>query len=129
MKKTISTILVCVLLIGSLLSLASCEVAGFVFGTYSRTDTFIFDITTTYEFSLTEVTKTVTTDNPIGSGQSTTTETMKYKVTENEKGEKVIALTVVTDDGTKTTEYSFNSGNDDGGYYIEIGGTRYYSVK
>ena len=129
MKKTISTLLVCVLLIGSLLSLASCEVAGFVFGTYSRTDTFIVDITTTYEFSLTEVTKTVTTDNLIGNGQSTTTETMKYKVTENEKGEKVIALTVVTDDGTKTTEYSFNSGNDDGGYYIEIGGTRYYSVK
>ena len=129
MKKTVSTILVCVLLIGSLLSLASCEVAGFVFGTYSRTDTFIVDITTTYEFSLTEVTKTVTTDNLIGNGQSTTTETMKYKVTENEKGEKVIVLTVETNDGSKTTEYSFNSGSDDGGSYIEIGGTRYYSVK
>ena len=54
---------------------------------------------------------------------------MKYKVTENEEGEKVIVFTTVTDDGTKTTEYSFNSGKDDGGYYIEIGGTRYYSVK
>jgi hypothetical protein len=129
MKKTISTILVCVLLVGALFSLSSCEVAGFVFGTYSRTDTFVVDITTTYEFSLTEVTKTVTKDNLIGSGQSTTTETMKYKVTENDEGEKVIALTVVTDDGTKTTELSFNSGKDDGGAYIEIGGTRYYSVK
>ena len=129
MKKTISTILVCVLLIGSLLSLASCEVAGFVFGTYSRTDTFIVDITTTYEFSLTEVTKTVTTDNLIGSGQSTTTETMKYKVTENEDGKKVIVFTVETDNGSKTTEYSFNSGSDDGGAYIEIAGTKYYSVK
>ena len=129
MKKTISTILVCVLLIGSLLSLASCEVAGFVFGTYSRTDKIIVNITTTYEFSLTEVTKTVTTDNLIGSGQNTTTETMKYKVGENDEGEKVIVFTTVTNDGTKTTEYSFNSGKDDGGAYVEIGGVRYYSVK
>ena len=129
MKKTISTILVCVLLVGSLLTLASCEVAGFVFGTYSRTDTVIVDITTTYEFSLTEVTKTVTTDNLIGSGQSTTTETIKYKVGKNDEGEKVIAFTVETNDGSRTTEYSFNSGKDDNGSYIEIGGTRYYSVK
>ena len=129
MKKTISTILVCVLLVGSLLTLASCEVAGFVFGTYSRTDTFIVDITTTYEFSLTEVTVTTVSDKLIGSGQSTTTETMKYKVGENDEGEKVIAFTVETEDGTKTTELSFNSGKDDGGSYIEIGGTRYYSVK
>lgn len=129
MKKTISTILVCVLLVGSLLTLASCEVAGFVFGTYSRTDTIIVDITTTYEFSLTEVTKTTTTDKLIGSGQSTTTETMKYKVGENDEGEKVIAFTFETEDGTKTVEYSFNSGNDDGGAYIEIDGIRYYYVK
>ncbi len=129
MKKTISTILVCVLLVGSLLSLASCEVAGFVFGTYSRTDKIIVDVTTTYEFSLTEVTKTVTTENLIGDGKNTTTETMKYKVGENDEGEKVIAFTVETDDGSKTTEYSFNSGKDDGGSYIEIAGTRYYSVK
>lgn len=129
MKKTISTILVCVILLGSLLSLASCEVAGFVFGTYSRTDTFIVDITTTYEFSLTEVTKTVATDNLIGSGQSTTTETMKYKVTTNEDGKKVIVFTVETDNGSQTSEYSFNSGSDDSGAYIEINGTRYYSVK
>ena len=129
MKKTISTILVCVLLVGALFSLSSCEVAGFVFGTYERTDTFIVDIKTTYEFSLTEVTRTVTTDKLIGSGHTSTTETMKYKVTENEEGEKVIVFTTVTDDGTKTTEYSFNSGKDDGGSYIEIDGIRYYSVK
>ena len=129
MKKTISTILVCVLLIGAIFSLSSCEVAGFVFGTYSRTDTIIVDTTTTYEFSLTEVTKTVATDNLFGDGQNIKTETMKYKVTENEEGEKVIAITVVTDDGTKTTEYKFNSGKDDGGAYIEIGGIRYYAVK
>lgn len=129
MKKTISTILVCVLLVSSLLSLASCEVAGFVFGTYSRTDKIVVDITTTYEFSLTEVTKTVTTGSLIGNGESSTSETMKYKVSKNDEGERVIALTVTTNDGSKTTEYSFNSGKDDGGYYIEIAGIRYYSVK
>ena len=129
MKKTISTILVCVLLVGAIFSLSSCEVAGFVFGTYGRTDKIIVDITTTYEFSLTEVTKTVTTENLIGNGQNVTTETLKYKVSENEEGEKVITFTTTTDDGTKTVEYSFNSGNDDGGSYIEIGGVRYYTVK
>lgn len=129
MKKTISTILVCVLLVGSLLSLASCEVAGFVFGKYSRTDKIVVDITTTYDFSLTEVTKTVTTGNLIGDGESSTSETMKYKVGKNEAGEKIISLTVQTNDGSKTTEYSFNSGKDDGGSYIEIGGIRYYSAK
>ena len=129
MKKTISTILVCVLLVGSLLTLASCEVAGFVFGTYTRTDTIIVDITTTYEFSLTEVTKTTATYKLIGSGQTVETQTMKYKVGENDEGEKVIVFTVETNDGTKTIEYSFNSGKDDGGAYIEIGGVRYYSAK
>lgn len=129
MKKTISTILVCVLLVGSLLSLASCEVAGFVFGKYSRTDKIVVDITTTYDFSLTEVTKTVTTGNLIGDGESSTSETMKYKVGKNEAGEKIISFTVQTNDGSKTTEYSFNSGKDDGGSYIEIEGIRYYSVK
>ena len=93
MKKTISTILVCVLLVGSLLTLASCEVAGFVFGTYSRTDdAFVAEITTTYEFSLTEVTKTVVTKI----GNTTTTsdpEVMKYKVGKNDEGEKVIFST------------------------------------
>ena len=130
MKKTISTILVCVLLVGSLLTLASCEVAGFVFGTYSRTDDLLIsEVTTTYKFGLGKVEVTTTSEGQITGNTDTSTKEYKYKVTENDKGEKVIVFTVETDDGSKTTEYSFNSGKDDGGSYIEIGGIRYYSVK
>ncbi len=130
MKKTISTILVCVLLIGSLLSLSSCEIAGFVFGTYSRTDdALIIEVTTTYKFGLGTVEVTTTSEGQISGNTDTSSKEYKYKVTENDKGEKVIVFTLETDDGTKTTEYKFNSGKDDGGAYIEIGGTRYYSVK
>lgn len=129
MKKTISTILVCILLVGSLLTLASCEVAGFVFGTYSRTDNaLVAEITTTYEFSLTEVTKTVVTKI----GNTTTTsdpEVMKYKVGKNDEGEKVIFITVTNGDKTTEKPYSFNSGKDDGGFFIEIDGIRYDLVK
>ena len=133
MKKTISTILVCVLLVGSLLTLASCEVAGFVFGTYAMTDEVtlpLFGTTTTtvtYEFSGKDVTITTVVKN--GSNSNTTTTEGEYEIGENEEGEKIISITTPTDDGSKTKEYSFNSGKDDGGSYIEIGGTRYYSVK
>ena len=130
MKKTISTILVCVLLVGSLLTLASCEVAGFVFGTYSRTDDFIiYERTTTYKFSLGKVEVTVESEGQITGSEDTFTTEYKYKVTENDEGEKIIVLTLETDDGTETNKLSFNSGKDDGGSYIEIGGVRYYSVK
>lgn len=130
MKKTISTILVCVLLVGSLLTLASCEVAGFVFGTYSRTDdALLVEITTTYKFGLGKVEVTVESEGQLSGNTETSTKEYKYKVTENDKGEKIIVLTLETDDGTETNKLSFNSGKDDGGSYIEIGGTRYYSVK
>ena len=130
MKKTISTILVCVLLVGSLLTLASCEVAGFVFGTYSRTDDAILvEVTTTYKFGLGKVEVTVESEGQLSGNTETSTKEYKYKVTENDKGEKIIVLTLETEDGAKETKYSFNSGNDDGGAYIEIGGIRYYSVK
>ena len=130
MKKTISTILVCVLLVGSLLTLASCEVAGFVFGTYSRTDDAILvEVTTTYKFGLGKVEVTVESEGQLSGNTETSTKEYKYKVTENDKGEKIIVLTLETEDGAKETEHSFNSGNDDGGAYIEIDGIRYYSVK
>ena len=133
MKKTISTILVCVLLMGAIFSLSSCEVAGFVFGTYANTDEVtlpLFGTTTTtvtYEFSGKDVTITTAIKNGNNSNTSTTEGT--YEIGENEEGEKIISITTPTDDGSKTKDYSFNSGKDDGGAYIEIGGVRYYSVK
>ena len=130
MKKTISTILVCVLLIGSIFSLSSCEVAGFVFGTYSRTyDALVVEETVTYKFGLGKVEVITTTEGQISGNTETTTKEYKYKVTENEKGEKVIIFTVENDNDAKPIELSFNSGSDDGGAYIEIGGIRYYAVK
>lgn len=128
MKKTISTILVCVLLVGTLLSLASCEVAGFVFGTYSKTTSVLGTETVeTYDFSLTEVTKT--TVIKIGSLSNTTTETYEYKVGKNDDGERIISLTTENDNGSSTVKLSFNSGSDNDGSYIEIGGSRYYAAK
>jgi hypothetical protein len=131
MKKTISTILVCVLLVGTLLSLASCEVLGMVIGTYSRTYTNLLgqEVTETWEFSGKEVTKSTTSTKLVGEGTNTSTEYMEYEIGENEDGEKIISLTVTTDNKSTTTDLKFNSGNDDGGSYIEIGGVRYYSVK
>lgn len=128
MKKTISTILVCVLLVGTLLSLASCEVAGFVFGTYSKTTSVLGTETVeTYDFSLTEVTKTTVVK--IGSLSNTTTETYEYKVGKNDDGERIISLTTENDNGSSTVKLSFNSGSDNDGSYIEIGGSRYYAAK
>ena len=131
MKKTISTILVCVLLVGTLLSLASCEVLGMVIGTYSRTYTNLLgqEVTETWEFSGKEVTKSTTSTKLVGEGTNTSTEYMEYEIGENEDGEKIISLTVTTDNKSTTTDLKFNSGNDDGGSYIEIDGVRYYSVK
>ncbi len=129
MKKTISTILVCVLLVGALLSLASCEMFGLVAGTYARTtEVFGVETTTTYEFSGKEV--TVSTVTTMGNTSTTKTKTGDYKIGENDEGQKTITLTFTNDDGEGTvTTYTFNSGKDDNGAYIELDGTRYDSVK
>lgn len=129
MKKTISTILVCVLLVGTLLSLASCEMFGLVTGTYAKTTTFMgVETTTTYEFSGKEV--TVSTVTTMGNTSTTSNKTGEYEIGENEEGQKTITLTFTNEDGEGTvTTYTFNSGKDDNGAYIELDGTRYDSVK
>ena len=129
MKKTISTILVCVLLVGTLLSLASCEMFGLVTGTYAKTTEFLgVETTTTYEFSGKEV--TVSTVTTMGNTSTTSNKTGEYEIGENEEGQKTITLTFTNEDGEGTvTTYTFNSGKDDNGAYIELDGTRYDSVK
>lgn len=129
MKKTISTILVCVLLVGTLLSLASCEMFGLVIGTYARTaEVFGIETTTTYEFSGKEV--TISTVTKMGNTSTTSNKTGEYEIGENEEGQKTITLTFTNEDGEGTvTRYTFNSGKDDNGAYIELDGTRYDSVK
>ena len=129
MKKTISTILVCVLLVGALFSLSSCEMLGLVFGSYARTtEVFGIETTVTYEFSGKEV--TVTSVTKLGNTATTSTSTGEYEIGENDEGEKTITITVVNEDGEGTvTTYTFNSGKDDNGAYIELNGTRYDEVK
>ena len=57
-------------------------------------------------------------------------ETGEYEIGENEEGQKTITLTFTNEDGEGTvTTYTFNSGKDDNGAYIELDGTRYDSVK
>ncbi len=112
MKKTISIVLVCVLLLGCVMSLTSCD--KFLFGKYESA-------TATYEFSgLNKVTKT----RGIDAGSFTITgetEEGTYQITENDEGETVIKLTF----GEETNTYDFSHGEEDGVKYIKIGIIKY----
>jgi hypothetical protein len=108
MKKTVSALLVCVLLIGSLLTLASCGKS--LSGVYKEALT----SNISYEFgAFGKVTKTV--DNFIG--EDTVTEG-KYEF--NDDGSKI---TLTFDDEAKT--YDFSSGEEDGVEYIKLDGWKY----
>lgn len=118
MKKTVSTILVCVLLACTLLTLASCgkslsgkyEADLSILGTY------------TYEFgAFGKVTKTV---DPIA-GDNIVTEG-KYEI--NEAGDK-ITFTFENEDGVEESEtVSFAEVTKNDVKYLEIGGVQYTKV-
>ena len=110
MKKTISTILVCVLMISSILVLASCGISG----TYKNG-------TTTLEFSASKV--TITDSVEFLGAVTTKTYEAKYKIAETDDGKQI---TFTYEDGadehlilcgTKT----FSEGETDGVKYIKIG--------
>ncbi len=108
MKKIISTILVCVLLIGTLFTLASCGKS--ISGEYK--DALTGNVT--YEFGMFgKFTKTV--DNIIG--DDTVTEG-KYEI--NDDGDKI---TFTFDDESET--HSFATGEENGVEYIKIGLFKY----
>lgn len=107
MKKTISTILVCVLLVGTIFSLASCEVFGMMFGTYENDGT-------TLEFSFNKVTKTVI---PLIGNEPVVTEG-EFKIDEDANGRKTITITY---EGEDPVTYFFATGTDSNeGSYIEL---------
>ena len=110
MKKIISTVLVCVLLLGCVLSLASCD--SMLMGTYEMKIT--EGNKTTLEFSPFKVTKTVTI-----LGESKVTEG-KYKIAENDEGKLEITFTWEGEEEAETL--SFSKGEEDGVKYIELGG-------
>ena len=113
MKKIISTILVCVLLVGSVFTLASCGKS--LTGEYKEalTGNII------YEFGMFgKVTKTV--DNIIGDD-----DVFEGKYKFNDDGTKI---TMTFDDEAET--YSFSSGTDeDGKDYIKLDGWKYNKVE
>lgn len=113
MKKIISTLLVCVLLLGCVLTLASCS--KMLSGKYVDALN-----VTSYEFKLNKYTLRV--DNVIG--EDTVIEG-KYKIAENDKGDLTITFTWEDDGEEKTQTESFSSGEEDGVKYIKIGFAKY----
>ena len=112
MKKIISTILVCVLLVGSIFTLVSC--GKILTGKYEA-DLLISEVT--YEFGLFgKVTKTV--DPAIGDNEVTEG---KYEF--NDAGDE-ITLTF----GEDSTTCDFSSGEEDGVKYIKLDGVKYELV-
>ncbi len=115
MKRIISTLLVCVLLVGCVMTLASC---GIIMGTYKNE-------TTTVEFSFNKVTITDKTEI-LGAVVSKTYEA-KYEIKDSDDG-KTIVFTY--EEGADkhlvlNGEKTFEQGEVDGEKYIKIGLIKY----
>ena len=132
MKKIISTVLVCVLLVSTLFVLASCGKT--ISGTYSaKQELFGTEYEVTYEFDGKNVTVTSKASNTFGSIESPALEGT-YEIGKDDDGNKTITFDYSGEDDAKGAaeegvELSFNQGKDDKGKYIEISGTKFYEVK
>ena len=132
MKKIISTLLVCVLLVGSIFSLASCSTM--VVGKYQAETEINLLITkvsarVTYEFGvLGNVTKTIVYGTEANK-ESEVTEG-KYTIDEVEDGKFEITFVWDAAEGEEADQdiYSFVQGKDSAGKYVEIAGIRYDAV-
>ena len=124
MKKIISTILVCVLLLGCVMSFASCD--KLLIGKYESLE--VLGIKTTYEFSAFKYTKTTVTPSIIG-GDKTSVEEGSFKITENDEGEPIISFTYEVDGVKEVENYSFSQGEEDGVKYVKIGFVKYTQAK
>ncbi len=120
MKKIISTVLVCVLLVSSVFALASC---GALSGTYEYTEEIIgVSTTTTLEFSGDKV--KISTK----AGATTSEYEAKYEIIGEGEGRKIV---FTYEDGahkhlTLQGERSFADGEQNGKKYIKIGIVEYY---
>ncbi len=124
MKKIVSSVLVCVLLACTLLTLVSCGKT--VSGTYKLSITESnYEV---LEFGMFgKVTKSTTT----GAFGYTNTQTVegKYEITETGENEYSITFTWDAEDGEEINTVSFSSGEEDGVKYIKLGGAKYNEVK
>lgn len=118
MKKIISAVLVCVLLMCCVFALASC---GKLSGTYKDAANI-----TTFEFSGSKVTLRI--DNIIG--EDTVLEG-KYEITEDEEGKQTITFTFDSEDDEADAweaPMSFLEGKEGDVEYIKIGIFKYNKV-
>ncbi len=117
MKRVISAVLVCVLLVASVFAMASC--GKMLSGKYEL-DAIVGG--KTYEFSGSKVTITY---EVVGFEKSVEG---SYKISENDEGETVITFTFDAEEEDSDDfagEFSFSEGEDDGVKYIKIGGIKY----
>ena len=120
MKKIISLTLACVLLIGCMLTLASCS--SILMGKYERKGLLG---TTTLEFNI-DGTMTYTKGSVSLKGT--------YEIEKEENGEYEIEFDFGDEDEDTLADlfdgdHSFSKGTEDGVSYIKIGGVRYDKVK
>ncbi len=116
MKRIISTLLVCVLLVGCVMTLASC--GGTIIGTYKSG-------TTTIEFSLNKV--TITDEVEILGTVISKTYEAQYEIKDGDDG-KTIVFTYEGDADQHLSlsgEKTFEKGEVDGEKYIKIGLIKY----
>ena len=122
MKKIISTILVCVLLLGCMMSLASCS--SLLIGKYeAELDAVVAGGKVTYDFAAIKYTKTTTTE--VLGFEKSTVEEGSFKISENDDGELTITFTYEVDGEEKTETASFSQGEEDGVKYVKIGIVKY----
>ena len=116
MKRIISTLLVCVLLIGCVFTFASCTL---LMGKY---ETNLVAAEVSYEFGIFG-TVTIEVDPIIGDDTE-----YKGKYTINDAGDKI---TIIIDDEKAELydgEFSFAKGEENGKQYIKIAGVKYEKV-
>ncbi len=116
MKKTVSAILVCVLLLGTMLTLVSC--GKMLIGKYqAKLDVGFAASSTTYDFGM--FGKVTRISNNLGSEKTVEGE---YEFIED--GAKI----TLTFPGEDPVTYDFSSGEEDGVEYIKLGIIKYTKV-
>ncbi len=113
MKKIVSTVLVCVLLLSTMLALVSC--GKVLSGTYSDKYTGL----TTYTFEGNKVTVEA------GAGNFKSSVSGTYEIKENDEGKEVIIFTFGEEGDEYSGEFSFVEGSEGDTKYIKIGGVQY----
>ncbi len=132
MKRVLSSILVCVLLVGALLSLASCgnTISGTYEGRYSVMGLAEYTVTYSFDGNNVEIKSQLT--SAIGSLNPATVNAT-YELGEDEEGNKTITFNygeAEAKDGMAEggVALSFTEGEEDGVKYIKIGGVKYNKV-